>query len=352
MSVLGPEGYITNYQTKIENLSLVVDGRCDWGLKEWSGGFYCLERFKNLRHLTWKGLRMEYQLSDLCGFFESNAHHLRSLELELSQEVHVREEIFERDLLARQDRGVRIRKYEQLLLDKGLSQFGWLLIFAMTAWYTGPSKSVVYPSLRALSLSNISFYGKSETLTQIIDFSMLHTLKLHHCQGIAALFPMVPHGLRLKVLHLTLSLHPGRTTHREDLLAFIGFLDQCTALEELCLQLYTRVETHYFWERFMRHCASLRRFVYHERAKMSSADDINTIDRANNGRLNLRAGIVDIDPFSGRKNYTHQNPDYPRPPDLFSQLLDESNLDLFAINMNPEMLVSVVRCQHDGGRLC
>ena len=192
MSILGPDGYMTSFQTQIESRSLVVDRNCHWGLGEEEPGLYCLEKFTKLRHLTWKGLYVRYQFNDLCGFFENNAQHLEYLELDFCGFGGYEENHLPDLLRAREEHGFSLTKYELLLVAKGLASYGRLFFFTMLAWYPQQITSPIYPALHSVTFSNMSFQRMGKILESVIDFGVLHSLKLHWCRALADLLANLP----------------------------------------------------------------------------------------------------------------------------------------------------------------
>ena len=55
LNILGRNGYLTQHQTRLENIALITDGACDENL---DGDFpYNLANFVNIRSFAWTGLQ-------------------------------------------------------------------------------------------------------------------------------------------------------------------------------------------------------------------------------------------------------------------------------------------------------
>jgi len=154
--ILGPSGYLARKQSQIETLQLITDGACDYDFLE------CpidLSSFKLLKSFSWSGIRSPDKMKALAKVLNSNAAHLVKLELDL---IHW-------ELAA----SVLSIKY----YDK--SNF-----FTRNIFEPSPSGTrSMFPALRALSLSGVSFLSAEKDIAAVFDFSLLHSLKLRLCPG-------------------------------------------------------------------------------------------------------------------------------------------------------------------------
>ncbi len=73
-AILGEKGYLVTYQSYIRNLALTTEGGCN-------SGALPLNRFTNLRGLSWKGLLSDNDCAALKAFLD--LHHERLLSFEI-----------------------------------------------------------------------------------------------------------------------------------------------------------------------------------------------------------------------------------------------------------------------------
>lgn len=227
--VIGTDGYISKYQTRIQSLSLTTDGTCKDTLRDYSG----LLDLRQLRHLSWKGLDFGSKARILRQLLGANHDHLESLELETFQEDHP-----------------------------------LLHLYDVTGDPVVTADATHFPALRHLILSGISLSGAYERMNLAYPLEELHSLRIRDCfDGLNLLFAMarVRKDIKLRCLEVVYTEQRGdevfNRVHPID-----KFLKSFKGLEELYISL--RHWTPHFRDlhrSILHHKGTLKRLVHHER---------------------------------------------------------------------------------------
>ncbi len=234
--------FLLTKQHCVVSLSLVSDNGCiDVPFVD---DYQSLALLTCLRHLSWRALQSVWDFKALRNILPGNSEHLEELELDLLDWVGANEELSNghgeqlENLFAR----------DVLRLEAG-------------------QRRVLFPCLRRLSLSAVSFLRSIEDMTSAFNFERLQTLKLRNCPGTNALLEMLVDSnqtIRLTSLELVLcSLYPEESTSRP---AACRFLQMFHGPKDLFLLVDAPESvTETYWRAILHHKSTLRRVVYHER---------------------------------------------------------------------------------------
>ena len=301
--ILTTDGYITKYQTKLTSLSIIDDAGCAWSYR-----LPCLDNFTDLRHLSWKGLRLGYKIQDLCHVFRFISHRLEPLELEIYTSCDVNQANWS------YDPETRLRGPTNL----------------MKAMLGCSVKTipVAYPSLRYLSFSNADLRPSGRSSLDAIDFTLLRSLKIHDCLGVSKLLLQTPPDLQLDVLHITAGDQHKRRHHT----ILADFMSKVRGLKEVCLLIYPGMQSQYYWAALMGHTSTLNRLAYHERGAIPP--ELTPI---------IHQDFVDLSLFESKEGYPYFVPTYqiPSSAQIFVRLLDDSPLEFLALCDSPKRMVGL-----------
>lgn len=198
----------------------------------------------------------------LTNILQGNSEHLEELELDLLDWVGAHEELS--NGRAKQRRNLFAQ--DVLRLEAG-------------------QRRVLFPCLRRLSLSAVSFHRSIEDMASAFNFEQLRTLKLQNCPGTNALLEMLVDSnqtIRLTFLELVVrNLYPEHSTSTP---AVCRFLQTFHGLKDLFM-LFDVPEsvTETYWDAVLHHKSTLRRIVYHERSVDLNNESPNFELPADNG---------------------------------------------------------------------
>lgn len=261
-SILGPSGYFPLRQTNIESLRLVTDGSCpqtnDADIE------LALSSFPSLKRLSWIGLSSYHEIKALAAVLERTSHQLVELDLDLIYHRDLQEsgEVVEDNaLFAKEILGVpekRIRKFTALRV---------LSLSAVSFVSTGVKASDSSDSLDSSDYT--VFYSRmmqaAEEISSVFDFSAIRSLKLRFCPGWEELLELLtesPLPIRLTSLEIQSTISDEcREAH-----VIMPFLESFEGLETLFLYTSSTSDTLDIWQSALRHKATLRRFVHHQRS--------------------------------------------------------------------------------------
>lgn len=152
--ILGPEGYFARYQRNIESLSLVTNDECDENLD--GPGLIDLSCFTGLSHLSWLRVHSHSDLKALRSCLHINAKHLSSLKLSLDD--------------------------WDVFFGTHVDHFAFQNPFADEILFSEHRHSrLSLPSLKHLSLTEVSFAYAEEAFREAFNFQRLHQLRLFNC---------------------------------------------------------------------------------------------------------------------------------------------------------------------------
>ncbi|PGH27653.1 hypothetical protein AJ80_00667 [Polytolypa hystricis UAMH7299] len=230
--ILGSSGYIPTHQRGIEKLTLVTDVGC--ALAE--GGLWGLPHLRNIRHLSWRRIRLKRMARTLQRVLEANSERLEYLEL-------------------------GIIPYECVGDNRHLILHVLRIILH--------SPGIQFSCLRDLSLSNVSFLldMSLKRLVSAFQLTKLRSLKLHFCQGafnvLNCMISGQPRAIMLKCLEIsTIGLAPdesGTTWCKAfSLLQLFG------ELEALYLYIAQRIDPEILSSLYLLRQPTLKRLVLHD----------------------------------------------------------------------------------------
>lgn len=240
LEILGLSGIVSLNQPSLTSLSLITDPKCEEAHDD-----RCdidLSSFRLLQSLSWKGPNAEH-LGSLSFALLSNAEILRKITLDFMNWPDLAH-----DLGYETDEEVETSDYFLRSILK----------------FNKRSPSPLFPKLRLLSLSQVPL-GKA--MARVTDFSTLSSLTLRQCPDWHEFLEEV---LKLKQpIHLR-SLETQTTLGDSARLGELALRDLLTSfkgLQELYISEAGALDTIELWQRVaIHHRASLRKFVYHQRA--------------------------------------------------------------------------------------
>lgn len=277
-ALLGPSGYLTQRQSRIENLSFITCWRCKGQYqvtyqRHKPNPVYTFElgAFRTLQSLSWKCLDSVKEFRALKAALCVNAERLKKLEI-----------------------GLYNGPYAYFILswlrynDGEKSSCPNFFVREILA-VTKPNAEPFFPSLTALSLSDFSFRGGTKELAIAFNVSKLRSLKLDKCPYMGQfLRPVITTytSPELRIFELTESFctyegdevdgGDGEEVERDidgsELCPIVGhFLQASTKLEDLFLNVrYVTSATKEYWRFILQHKSSLKRLIYHEREYLTS----------------------------------------------------------------------------------
>jgi len=234
--------FLSTKQNRLTSLSLVTDNHCIW--RQYTEAYHSLTLLKCLRHLSWCAIQSTKDFCALAKIFKGNSEHLENLELDLLDWADASEVLHRGD----GNRSSNPFARDVLRLEAG-------------------QRRVLFPCLRRLSLSAVSFRRSIEDMASAFNFERLQTLKLRNCPGTNALLEMLVDSdqtIRLTSLELVVrSLYPEESTSRP---AACRFLQMFHGLKDLFMLVDApESATETYWRAVLYHKSTLRRVVYHER---------------------------------------------------------------------------------------
>lgn len=217
----------------LESLSLVTSFSCEKCLNGFNR--FDLSTFRNLRTLSWIGLRSGDDLDALMECFDNNATHLRNLTLDFIN-------------------------WEQT--DYGM--FGWRDTDDEIPVLGRATSRLRFPALERLSLAEVPFVTGATMFASTFNFTQLRELRLWNCPGTLELLKHLTNSHRalpLVSLELVVDMqHADEPMER----AVSGFLQGFSGLRDLFLSLYV-----WDWRRIidviMDRLRPLKRLVFHGR---------------------------------------------------------------------------------------
>ncbi len=237
-AILGSRGIVSLRQSsRLRSLYLKTNPTCYEGR-----GDDCeidLSPFRQLRSLTWKAPTAR-NLETLSVALRSNATHLQEFDLDLADWGSLKERL-------------------KIGNDQANSYFS-KTVLGLDGRFTAP----YFQDIRILSLSRVAI---TASMVPLINFSTLVSLTLRQCPGWVEFLHRIgrqKYSIRLKRLEIQglLSDHP--TTGQE-----VGlFIRTFKGLEEFFVsELATAPYNQRLWDYASLHRATLKKFVYHLRAR-------------------------------------------------------------------------------------
>jgi hypothetical protein len=249
-SILGPSGYFPLKQTGIESLRVVTDEWCSMALP------LDFSRFPRLKRLSWVGYSSQHMIDTLAAAVRQTSHQLVELSLDLGPRLDGTTSISEHDAI--------FSKHMLGLPERGIRKF---------------------VSLKALSLSRVSFIGKdtsdvaawspeykllhttrihaTEQTSNLFDFSILQCLKLRLCPGWEELLEvLMNYPCPIKLVSLEIQSAISDEAEKSKIIA--PFLESFEGLENLFLQLHlpTASTKWDIWRSALHHKKTLKAFVH------------------------------------------------------------------------------------------
>lgn len=240
-SILGPSGYLPLRQPRIESLRLVADGGCSWS--EDHDYRLVLSAFRHLRCLSWAGLWRDEDRDALADVLQQVSGQLVEFELDL----------------------IHCRNLDAQFGDPHALDDPGEFTFARDTLRLPRAGTRIFPSLRVLSLSGVSFAPDLSDIMHQFDWGVLRSLTLRFCPGWTELLENMTRSgqpIRLRFLEIQSS---GEDDWEGDVI-IQAFLDSFDGLESFFLASFSPVNTLGIWQAAAHHRATLRRFVHHQRS--------------------------------------------------------------------------------------
>ncbi|KAL3447785.1 hypothetical protein BJX65DRAFT_90990 [Aspergillus insuetus] len=241
-AVLGDGGILPRRQKNIDTIRIINDCRCH-GHDYWLAGFHKLKR------LTWMPLTWKEDLDALAMGFETFAHQLTLLELDIYD--------YERK------GGGAYRQYfpkSQAERDRP-NYFAWDIM----GLFANENKCI-FQSLERLYLSGVPFEMAEMEMVHAFNWGRLRSLHLRFCSGWAEfLRHTMQSGREIKLRSLTLEPSPILDLEGEEVNTICSFLGSFTGLRELFLSTNEEHGTLNIWKAVVNHKATLRTFVHNQR---------------------------------------------------------------------------------------
>lgn len=238
--VFGPNGYLSTSQNHLDSLFLHTDGECP--KVGFGTGDYELGAFRNLRTLSWKGLRIWDRKQDLQAVLDANSDHLENLEIEVADCDKLIEEggghWYPNDLDYRDF-------WDRLHIHDAVPTF--------------------FQSLTKLSLSYITFELVDTSLAKSFNVTNLQSLTIRHCRCAPVFLETlttVEGGLKLRYFELCMDDAPSwEFSERpiQDLLESFG------GLQDLYLVVNVGGGFSSYLDAISEHSDSLERLLWHGR---------------------------------------------------------------------------------------
>lgn len=246
-TLLGEEGYFVTHQNHMRKLALITGSDCvSRGLP--------LEKFTNLRELSWKGLLSHDDCAALKGYFDLHHERLASFEVDFIDwaEVQDRLDLFDNDTDDDYWNHDEDQDGSSLLTD--------LILPKREDGYKG-----FLPNLQTLSLRAASFRGSWDFLINAFNLHSVKKLTLLNCKfALELLNHMVRTNVCLHATQIELSLRRAEGIEQE--LEMVDFLAPFSSLEEVFLMFDSDYNDSFYVEMVLRHRETLRRLVYHRRS--------------------------------------------------------------------------------------
>ena len=237
--ILGPTGYLSRKQRRIQSIYLVTDPTCDVALHD--ARYTGLSTLRHLKTLSWKGVKPADDFAALSETLRYNSKQLEKLELDLID----------------WDRVIETCDIDEESLGRS---------FTEEVIGVQPSKTIVlFPSLRILSLSAVSLKPATKELANALNTSTLRSLKLILCPGWDDFLNCIRHsGSSIVLESLEIQCYRMRSDMGE-VWTICNFLDAIQGLKDLFIS--TPAPSHFsdLCRSATEHKSTLRRFVYHER---------------------------------------------------------------------------------------
>jgi hypothetical protein len=270
-SILGPEGYLSEHQTRIEEMKLITDPEC-YGDSSTSGSgkvkrsCYDLSAFVHLRKFSWTGMQSRVDVKTLTQVLRGVSHQLVELDLDL-----VHDYMLEQCVGLQEDEYDKFFTYEVLGLARG-------------------NRKCLFPALQVLSLSLIPFGSAAIDLACAFDFGSLRALKINHCDGWDK---FLINGGRMSYPSRLESLEIGYFASMEDLSdqMFHEFLSSFQGLKKLVVSNFSPWATSDLWEAAMHHNATLKALVHQLNPIRNDEDSEDLNDE---GYMQALEQLVDI----------------------------------------------------------
>jgi hypothetical protein len=272
-SILGPGGYLSEHQTRIEEMTLITDVECLGNNSKWGGEglercCYDLSAFVHLRKFSWTGMQSRIDMSTLTQVLRGLSHQLVELDLDL---VHNHNRVLEELLRLPEDECDKFFTRQVLGLPHG-------------------NRKCIFPALQVLSLSRIPFDSVARDLACAFDFGSLRALRIWHCEGWDK---FLINGGRVSCPSRLESLEIAYCAEMEDSSdrMFCGFLGSFQGLKKLVVLNYSPWATSGMWEAAMHHHRdTLKVFVHHLEP---TSDDEETEDEVDEAYVQALEQLVD-----------------------------------------------------------
>ncbi|GAD93097.1 Kelch repeat protein [Paecilomyces variotii No. 5] len=235
LGLLGPSGFLQVKQPDLESIFLVTDSHgCE--------SSYDLGSFKKLKRLSWTGLHSKVEWLALRECFETASSQLTYLELDAVSWNRV--------------------KYH----PSGIPNPEAFLVHEVLKPQPGEGR-VVFPNLKYMRLSAISFKSTALQMASICCFESLRSLKLRFCPGwneflnhIVSSHPTI----RLETLEIQSLVDYDRTFNTDETIS--KFIDACQGLRELCIMVPESFsDTGKIFHSILHHNDTLKNLAFHQR---------------------------------------------------------------------------------------
>ena len=241
-ALLGEDGYVVIHQCDIRKLALKTEGDC------FSRGLP-LEKFTNLRELSWAGLLSHDDCAALKAFFDLHHEKLASFEVDFVNwaEVKDRFDLPDDDEFRDNNGEDDSNLLTNLILPEREDEYKGFL-----------------PNLQKLSLSAASFKGSRDRLINAFNLPIVKELTLLNCKfAIELLDHMVRTNVTLHATQVELVLRRPEAFISE--YELVDFLAPFERLEKLFVMFDSDYADRFYVEMILRHRDTLRRLVFHRR---------------------------------------------------------------------------------------
>lgn len=235
-------------QRQIQSITLITDGEC--GTKVYTQYLVDLVQFKGLQSLEWRGLNRYDDFESVRECIQVHGHQIQSLTIDIL--------FWDRAERIWAD-GFRKQIYQHVRIPDNF--------FAQRVLNVQPGdQRIVFPSLKSLHLSAVSFYHTGMEMIYAFNIEHLKSLKLRNCPGSLDWLQLIfDYGKTMKLKSLELALNRssrqrGAFTLTTETIS--KFIQHVYGLESLYLMLPEPIDWTTLTDRISSHC-NLKRFVMH-----------------------------------------------------------------------------------------
>lgn len=242
--LLGLDGYLPAKQQNLETLKLIINPRCS---EDYVNSFF-LSEFKKLKYFFLEGAKSSEDERAVANVLRGSSQTLIELELYILPKEPLT------PWIGSTWHASKLFSLDYLHLD----------------W---PPANFVYPKLRVLSLTFISFEDSEASLPKVIDLPSLTRMTLRHCRGWGNLLrEMCDTGRSMSLRWLEIQYDK---VENGDIKTIVDFLQCCPNLENLAVlhgQHMCHFITFKIWEAACLGKINFRGFVFHIVDVRSSMD--------------------------------------------------------------------------------